>query len=170
MNTAGDGINELIIAPSPDLRPAPLFAPTRKAAKRFLELPGFKRDRPAGQRLVRTVFWPPQVSHRLHLHFHAGVRLVRLGQQPGHAYPGAHRPGGRRRCASTDLAGGLQSQSELVSCGFSKAAARPFAISAAACGSILFASAPSALPSSKSRLESIICGLRFGSNDSGTPI
>jgi hypothetical protein len=27
----------LIIAPSPDFRPAPLFAPTRKAAKRFLE-------------------------------------------------------------------------------------------------------------------------------------
>jgi hypothetical protein len=66
----------------------------------------FKRDRPAGYRLVRTVFWPPQVSHHLHLHFHAGVRLVRLGQQPGHAYPGAYRPGGRRRCASTDLAGG----------------------------------------------------------------
>jgi plasmid stabilization system protein ParE len=37
MNTAGDGINELIIAPSPDLRPAPLFAPTRKAARRVLE-------------------------------------------------------------------------------------------------------------------------------------
>ncbi|HVR22987.1 MAG TPA: hypothetical protein VMU26_06665 [Candidatus Polarisedimenticolia bacterium] len=37
MNTAGDGINELIIAPSEDLRPAPLFAPTQKAAKRFLE-------------------------------------------------------------------------------------------------------------------------------------
>jgi hypothetical protein len=37
MNTAGNGINELIIAPSPDLRPAPLFAPTRKAARRFLE-------------------------------------------------------------------------------------------------------------------------------------
>jgi hypothetical protein len=29
--------NELIIAPSPDLRPAPLFAPTRKAARRDLE-------------------------------------------------------------------------------------------------------------------------------------
>jgi hypothetical protein len=55
----------------------------------------FKRDRPAGYRLVRTVFWPPQVSHHLHLHFHAGVRLVRLGQQPGHAYPGAYRPGGQ---------------------------------------------------------------------------
>src|ERR1700736_4317118 len=37
MNTAGDGTNELIIAPSQDLRPAPLFAPTRKAARRFLE-------------------------------------------------------------------------------------------------------------------------------------
>jgi integrase len=37
MDTAGDGINELIIAPSLDLRPAPLFAPTRKAARRFLE-------------------------------------------------------------------------------------------------------------------------------------
>jgi site-specific recombinase XerD len=37
MNTAGDGINELIIAPSQELQPAPLFAPTRKAAKRFLE-------------------------------------------------------------------------------------------------------------------------------------
>jgi integrase len=37
MNTAGDGINELIIAPSQALRPAPLFAPTRKAARRFLE-------------------------------------------------------------------------------------------------------------------------------------
>jgi site-specific recombinase XerC len=37
MNRAGDGINELIIAPSQDLRPAPLFAPTRKAARRFLE-------------------------------------------------------------------------------------------------------------------------------------
>jgi hypothetical protein len=37
INTAGDGKNELIIAPSPDLRPAPLFAPTRKAARRFLE-------------------------------------------------------------------------------------------------------------------------------------
>ena len=37
MNTAGDGTNELIIAPSEDLRPAPLFAPTRKAARRFLE-------------------------------------------------------------------------------------------------------------------------------------
>src|SRR5258708_36929840 len=37
MNTAGDGINELIVAPSQDLRPAPLFAPTRKAARRFLE-------------------------------------------------------------------------------------------------------------------------------------
>src|ERR1700736_1181300 len=37
MNSAGDGINELILAPSPDLRPAPLFAPTRKAARRFLE-------------------------------------------------------------------------------------------------------------------------------------
>jgi hypothetical protein len=37
MNTAGDGINELIIAPSQDLRPAPLFTPTRKAARRFLE-------------------------------------------------------------------------------------------------------------------------------------
>src|ERR1700730_11955628 len=37
MNTAGDGKNELIVAPSPDLRPAPLFAPTRKAARRFLE-------------------------------------------------------------------------------------------------------------------------------------
>ncbi|HKB89759.1 MAG TPA: hypothetical protein VKC60_04485 [Opitutaceae bacterium] len=33
MNTAGDSKNELIIAPSPDLRPAPLFAPTRKAAR-----------------------------------------------------------------------------------------------------------------------------------------
>src|SRR5258708_8780244 len=37
MNTAGDGTNELIIAPSEDFRPAPLFAPTRKAARRFLE-------------------------------------------------------------------------------------------------------------------------------------
>ena len=37
MKPAGDGINELIIAPSSDLRPAPLFAPTRKAARRFLE-------------------------------------------------------------------------------------------------------------------------------------
>jgi site-specific recombinase XerD len=37
MNTAGDGTNELIIAPSQDLRPAPQFAPTRKAARRFLE-------------------------------------------------------------------------------------------------------------------------------------
>jgi integrase len=37
MNTAGDGENELIVAPSQDLRPAPLFAPTRKAARRFLE-------------------------------------------------------------------------------------------------------------------------------------
>ena len=37
MNTAGDGKNELIIAASEDLHPAPLFAPTRKAAKRFLE-------------------------------------------------------------------------------------------------------------------------------------
>jgi hypothetical protein len=37
MNTAGDGTNELIIAPSQDLRPATLFAPTRKAARRFLE-------------------------------------------------------------------------------------------------------------------------------------
>jgi hypothetical protein len=37
MNTAGDGTKELIIAPSEDLLPAPLFAPTRKAAKRFLE-------------------------------------------------------------------------------------------------------------------------------------
>jgi site-specific recombinase XerD len=37
MNTAGDGTNELIIAPSQDLAPAPLFAPTRKAARRFLE-------------------------------------------------------------------------------------------------------------------------------------
>jgi integrase len=37
MKPAGDRINELIVAPSPDLRPAPLFAPTRKAAKRFLE-------------------------------------------------------------------------------------------------------------------------------------
>ena len=37
MNLAGDGTNELIIAPSEDLRPAPLFALTRKAAKRFLE-------------------------------------------------------------------------------------------------------------------------------------
>jgi len=37
MNTAGDGINDLIIARPTDLRPAPLFAPTRKAARRFLE-------------------------------------------------------------------------------------------------------------------------------------
>src|SRR6266404_4001310 len=37
MKTAGDSINELIIAPSQELRPAPLFAPTRKAARRFLE-------------------------------------------------------------------------------------------------------------------------------------
>jgi hypothetical protein len=37
MKPTGDSINELIIAPSPDLRPAPLFAPTRKAARRFLE-------------------------------------------------------------------------------------------------------------------------------------
>src|SRR5258708_17736846 len=37
MNTAGDGTNELIIAPSEDFLPAPLFAPTRKAARRFLE-------------------------------------------------------------------------------------------------------------------------------------
>src|SRR5258708_39394399 len=37
MNTAGDGKNELIIEPSDDLRPEPLFAPTRKAARRFLE-------------------------------------------------------------------------------------------------------------------------------------
>jgi hypothetical protein len=36
MNTAGDSIKELIIAPSSELRPA-LFAPTRKAAQRFLE-------------------------------------------------------------------------------------------------------------------------------------
>jgi site-specific recombinase XerD len=32
-----DGLNELIIAPSEELLPAPLFAPTRKAARRFLE-------------------------------------------------------------------------------------------------------------------------------------
>jgi integrase len=37
MNTAGDSTNELILAPSEDLLPAPLFAPTRKAARRFLE-------------------------------------------------------------------------------------------------------------------------------------
>src|SRR6202047_3530463 len=37
MKPAGDGINEVIVAPSQDLRPAPLFAPTRKAARRFLE-------------------------------------------------------------------------------------------------------------------------------------
>jgi site-specific recombinase XerD len=37
MKTAGDGLNELIIAPSEELLPASLFAPTRKAAKRFLE-------------------------------------------------------------------------------------------------------------------------------------
>jgi integrase/recombinase XerD len=37
MKPAGDSINELIIAPSPDLQPAPFFAPTRKAARRFLE-------------------------------------------------------------------------------------------------------------------------------------
>src|SRR4029077_2624372 len=37
MNTAGDGLNELIIAPSEELLPAPLFAPTKKAARRFLE-------------------------------------------------------------------------------------------------------------------------------------
>src|SRR5260221_4462701 len=37
MKTAGDGINELTIAPLPDLRPAPLFTPTPKAAKRVLE-------------------------------------------------------------------------------------------------------------------------------------
>ena len=36
-NTAGDSTKELIIAPSADLQPAPLFAPTRKAAQRFLE-------------------------------------------------------------------------------------------------------------------------------------
>jgi hypothetical protein len=30
-------LNELIIAPSQELQPAPLFAPTRKAARRFLE-------------------------------------------------------------------------------------------------------------------------------------
>jgi hypothetical protein len=28
--------SEIILSPSPDLRPAPLFAPTRKAAQRFL--------------------------------------------------------------------------------------------------------------------------------------
>jgi hypothetical protein len=32
MKPAGDNINELIIARPTDLRPAPLFAPTRKAA------------------------------------------------------------------------------------------------------------------------------------------
>src|SRR3984893_17258496 len=37
MKPVGDPTNELIIAPSEDLLPAPLFAPTRKAAKRFLE-------------------------------------------------------------------------------------------------------------------------------------
>jgi site-specific recombinase XerD len=37
MNTPGDGLNEVILAPSQDLQPAPLFAPTRKAARRFLE-------------------------------------------------------------------------------------------------------------------------------------
>jgi site-specific recombinase XerD len=37
MKTAGDGINELTIAPLPDLRPASLFTPTPKAAKRVLE-------------------------------------------------------------------------------------------------------------------------------------
>src|SRR5246500_1966601 len=37
MEPAGDTKNELIIAPSEDLLPAPLFAPTRKAARRFLE-------------------------------------------------------------------------------------------------------------------------------------
>jgi integrase len=37
MNTAGDRTNELIIAPSQELLPAPLFTPTRKAARRFLE-------------------------------------------------------------------------------------------------------------------------------------
>jgi site-specific recombinase XerD len=37
MKPAGDSINELIIAPSEDLRPAPLFTPTRKAARRVLE-------------------------------------------------------------------------------------------------------------------------------------
>src|SRR5258708_13057745 len=37
MKPAGDSKNELIIAPSQELQPAPLFAPTRKAARRFLE-------------------------------------------------------------------------------------------------------------------------------------
>src|ERR1700751_1157207 len=37
MKQAGDGLSELIIAPSHELLPAPLFSPTRKAAKRFLE-------------------------------------------------------------------------------------------------------------------------------------
>src|SRR5246127_5595188 len=37
MEPAGDTKNELIIAPSEELLPAPLFAPTRKAARRFLE-------------------------------------------------------------------------------------------------------------------------------------
>src|ERR1700751_4044544 len=37
MRPVGDRINELIIAPSQELQPAPLFAPSRKAARRFLE-------------------------------------------------------------------------------------------------------------------------------------
>jgi hypothetical protein len=37
MKTAGDKASDLIIAPSLDVRPAPLFAPTRKAAQRLLE-------------------------------------------------------------------------------------------------------------------------------------
>jgi site-specific recombinase XerD len=37
MNRAGDGTKHLIIAPSPDLRPASLFTPTPKAAQRVLE-------------------------------------------------------------------------------------------------------------------------------------
>jgi site-specific recombinase XerD len=37
MKTAGDGKKDLILAPSADLLPAPLFAPTPKAARRVLE-------------------------------------------------------------------------------------------------------------------------------------
>ena len=37
MKTVGDGTKNLIIAPSADFRPAALFAPTPKAAKRVLE-------------------------------------------------------------------------------------------------------------------------------------
>jgi len=37
MKTVGDGTKELILAPSADFQPAPLFAPTPKAARRVLE-------------------------------------------------------------------------------------------------------------------------------------